>query len=305
MGKLKEFNEEYEKQLQSIPLPTDLKDVIKIEACLKMGGLTGTALARSLVLNQKFVLKWGTGAYAGLLEQEYNILTDLTSKGFTGIPCPYKFFTEQDTAYLLREYIPGKSLYEIIENSAPLSEKEIRFLGRQLCRMLHQFQSMNPPLIHRDIKPENLIRGNDGQLYLIDFDSARYYQPGGRKDTFLIGSLDTAAPEQYGITQTDFRTDMYAAGKTLCFAACGGYEGGMLQNVPISRKLKKVILKAMEFDPDKRYRSAQELEKALGTDRTLGDLRKSPGIILAAAALLLAVGVRAGMILEEVMEIRI
>ena len=51
-----------------------------------------------------------------------------------------------------------------------------------------------------------------GHLYLIDFDAAKTYNPNKTKDTVLMGTVDYAAPEQYGFLQSDQRTDIYSIG---------------------------------------------------------------------------------------------
>lgn len=294
MNKSEEFQEKYQKELETIPLPNSLKNFLKIINSLKSSEHCSTFLVRDTLLNRECVLKCATGSFGGLLKQEYRILSDLNAKNSRGIPCPYRLFTEADAVYLLREYIPGKSLYEKIENNTALTEAELRVLGLKLCKMLHSFQSMTPPLIHRDIKPENIILDKDGNLFIIDFGSARYYREGGQTDTFLVGSVHTAAPEQYGIAQTDLRTDIFAVGKTLWYAAAGSYDSSMLENAPISRSLKKIIRKAAEFDPQKRYISVGELENALCPRRFSRNTAVAAGVFF-----LFAAGLGTGILLEQ------
>lgn len=65
--------------------------------------------------------------------------------------------------------------------------------------------------VHRDIKPENIIlRGS--QAVLIDFDAARLHKPEHEADTQILGTTGFAAPEQYGLSQSDIRTDIYSLG---------------------------------------------------------------------------------------------
>jgi serine/threonine protein kinase len=80
---------------------------------------------------------------------------------------------------------------------------------------LDYLHSQQPPIVFRDLKPANIMRTPTGQLYLIDFGTARYFKPGQAKDTVALGSLGYAAPEQYGTAQTTPRADIYSLGAVL------------------------------------------------------------------------------------------
>ena len=62
-------------------------------------------------------------------------------------------------------------------------------------------------MIHRDIKPENIVVTPGGEVVFIDFGTMRSYKKDGSRDTFVVGTRGTAAPEQYGYIQTDQRTE--------------------------------------------------------------------------------------------------
>ena len=93
----------------------------------------------------------------------------------------------------------------------------------------------------------------------------RSYKKDGSRDTFVVGTRGTAAPEQYGYTQTDQRTDVYAIGQTMLYMVSESYEMDQLSECNISRKLKKVIgKKPCSFEPDKKiYRCNQNLSRAI------------------------------------------
>lgn len=186
--------------------------------------------------------------------------------------------------FFLREYIEGKSLYEYIQKNGTFSYIQILKIGIEICRIIGQFQKEENPLIHRDIKPENLILADDGRVVLVDFGTVRSYRMNGSsRDTFLIGSEGTAAPEQYGCRQTDQRTDVYAIGRTLWFLAAGDYDEEALGDAKISRNLLRVIRKATSFDPEKRYASAEKLEKALSFCLRTRNYQVSAAVLLLAA----------------------
>lgn len=77
-------------------------------------------------------------------------------------------------------------------------------------------------VIHRDIKPDNIMVTKEDDICLIDFGISRIYRADASRDTSLFGTVGYAAPEQYGFSQTDPRSDLYSAGiviRELCEAA--------------------------------------------------------------------------------------
>ena len=81
--------------------------------------------------------------------------------------------------------------------------------------MLGYLHSQKPPCIYRDVKPANMILRPDNTVALIDFGIARTYKPGQREDTVILGTRGYAAPEQFGGSQTDARTDIFGLGMTM------------------------------------------------------------------------------------------
>lgn len=119
--------------------------------------------------------------------------------------------------YMVMEYIPGKTLQALLDESQePYTEEQVLNWARQLCSVLLYLHSQVPPIIYRDMKPANVmvVEGTD-QVKLIDFGIARFYKPGKRKDTMQFGTDGYAPPEQYGKMQTDIRADVYALGAVL------------------------------------------------------------------------------------------
>ena len=103
----------------------------------------------------------------------------------------------------------------------------------------------------------------DGRLVMLDFDTVRRYELQKGRDTVFMGSKDTAAPEQFGFSQTDVRTDIYGAGRTLLYLACGSFEEKKLEKTACSRDLKKVIHRAIALEPDRRQQTAEQLLQEL------------------------------------------
>lgn len=122
---------------------------------------------------------------------------------------------EQDgQTAVLEEYVQGDTLAELLMG-ARLTEREARQVTMHLCQALHVLHSMGA--VHRDVKPENVIlRGSDAVL--IDFDAARIYKDESESDTQVLGTTGFAAPEQYGIFQSDERADIFRS--ACCSISC-------------------------------------------------------------------------------------
>ena len=139
----------------------------------------------------------------------------LQTRHFSGIPQIFYCAEENGTLILIEEYIKGSSLSKILDSSDFFSETEAAALIIRLCDILSPLHSLNPPVIHRDIKPTNILISSDGVPKLIDFNAAKQVLSEKTRDTILMGTVDYAAPEQYGFRQSDPRTDIYALGVLL------------------------------------------------------------------------------------------
>ena len=148
---------------------------------------------------------------------------------------------------VIMEYISGKPLSEI-----SLPQEQLFDVICEICKGLAALHSAG--VIHRDIKPSNIMLADDGHIRIIDFDAARVKKPEVDKDTSFIGTDGFAPPEQYGFTQTDERSDIYALGVTIKLLLRDKYENS---------KFRTVAEKCMRFDPDKRYKSVEQVANAL------------------------------------------
>ena len=149
---------------------------------------------------------------------------------------------EQDgQTAVLEEYVQGDTLAELL-TGAKLTEKEARQVTMQLCQALHVLHSMGA--VHRDVKPENVIlRGSDAVL--IDFD-ARIYKDESESDTQVLGTTGFAAPEQYGIFQSDERADIFSLGVLLNIMLTGKHPSREMAAGKMGRIVRKCTMTAPE-----------------------------------------------------------
>lgn len=163
---------------------------------------------------------------------------------------------EQDgQTAVLEEYVQGDTLAELLMG-ARLTEREARQVTMQLCQALHVLHSMGA--VHRDVKPENVIlRGSDAVL--IDFDAARIYKDESESDTQVLGTTGFAAPEQYGIFQSDERADIFSLGVLLNIMLTGKHPSREMA----AGKLGRIVRKCTMTAPEQRYQSARALMEVL------------------------------------------
>ena len=167
------------------------------------------------------------------------------------------FYCTNDGTVCVEEFVNGKNLGAMIEADNFFDEDTAENILLQLCDGLSILHENN--IIHRDIKPANLILQADGIIKLIDFDIARIFKADKKRDTRQFGTDGYAAPEQFGHSQTDSRSDIYALGITLKELLGKNYHG----------KLEKIISKCTEFDPNRRFQSVAEIKNFLLNDKNL------------------------------------
>lgn len=244
-------------------LPEDMQEHWTVYECLKESEDSSTFLVKETATGILCVLKWGRNRQTEFLRNEMEIMKKMADRKLSGIPKAYRIFEENGEVYLVREYIEGMSLAQMVLQKGGISEAEICRISRKICQTAEQFQNPDEPMIHRDIKPENIVVTPSGEVVFIDFGTMRSYKKDGSRDTFVVGTRGTAAPEQYGYTQTDQRTDVYAIGQTMLYMVSESYEMNQLSECAVSRRMKKIIEKACSFEPDKRYGDAAQLRRAV------------------------------------------
>ena len=182
----------------------------------------------------------------------YKKLLEVTSPN---LPAVYEVAVGEGDNLVLEEYIQGDTL-DFLLQGALFTPGETRRIVRQLCRGLWVLHSLGA--VHRDVKPENVIlRGSDAVL--IDFDAARLYKEESSADTQILGTVGFAAPEQYGLSQSDIRTDIYALGVLVNVMLTG--EHPSRKQVP--GKLGRVVERCTHVNPEKRYKNVLRLMEEL------------------------------------------
>lgn len=163
---------------------------------------------------------------------------------------------EQDgRVAVLEEFVVGNTLAEMLEGTV-FAPAEARNIIRQLCSGLFVLHSLQ--VVHRDIKPENIILRGD-EAVLLDFDASRVYKSDRRNDTQVLGTIGYAPPEQFGVSQTDGRADIYALGVLLNIMLTGKHPTQKLAD----GRLGRVVQRCTMTVPEKRYKDVLSLMDSL------------------------------------------
>ncbi len=171
------------------------------------------------------------------------------------LPTVLEVASQGEDNLVLEEFIAGDTL-DFLLQGALFSPEETRSIVLQLCQALWVLHSMDA--VHRDIKPENVIlRGTDAVL--LDFDAARLHKPDHQADTQVLGTAGFAAPEQYGLSQTDPRADLYSLGILINVMLTGEHPSKKLA----PGRLGRVVERCTRVNPQKRYRDVLRLMEAL------------------------------------------
>ncbi len=214
---------------------------------LKEGPRGTIRLIRHQKTGKRFILRRFTGS-----AEVYEKLLHYTCEH---LPQTFEVASRGEEHLVLEEYIQGDTL-DLLLKSGPCSPRETRRIARQLCQALWALHALGA--VHRDVKPENIIlRGQEAVL--IDFDAARVYKPERQSDTQVLGTTGFAAPEQYGLSQTDGRADIYAMGILINVMRTGQHPSRKLAPGHLGR----VVERCTQVMPQKRYPNVLRLMEAL------------------------------------------
>lgn len=195
--------------------------------------------------------------------------------------------------YIAMEYVRGDDLKVILRREKVLDWVRAKALLSQLC---DTFQAVHENgIVHRDLKPANIMVGNEGGnliVKLLDFGLAKFVEETTTQDSFtktgqIIGTFSYMAPEQILGEKQDHRVDIYALGIIMYEMLCGVppfHDGDPnkklmmhIHTPPIPPSLRrpdldippgveKVVMRAIEKEPDKRFQSMKEMKEAVESD---------------------------------------
>ncbi|MGL5941574.1 MAG: serine/threonine protein kinase [Waterburya sp.] len=194
---------------------------------LGQGGNAITYAARDLQTEEQVAIKilslkkLDNWKKVELFEREAKILQQLEHSAISNYIDYFKVETKSDCFfYIVQQLAPGKSLVTLIESGWQPDETTVKQIAEQILEILIYLQQLVPPVIHRDIKPQNIIRGDDGQIFLVDFGAVQDTYHHTVMGSTVVGTYGYMAPEQFR-GQAFLSTDLYGLGTTLLFLLTG------------------------------------------------------------------------------------
>lgn len=252
----------------------------RIQRIIGLGGMAVVFEAEDLLMHRTVavkMLKEGVGDDATSVKRFINESKAVSMLSHPNIVSIYDVSVREDLKYIVMEHIRGITLKNYMSRKGKLPVREAVSFTEQILRALDHAHSKG--IIHRDIKPQNIMLLKNGMIKVADFGIAKL--PSAETVTVTdkaIGTVYYISPEQASGKPIDPRSDLYSVGVmlyemvtgTLPFSADSPVSVALMQihNTPrppralcpeLPLGLQRIILRAMEKDPDRRYQSAREM----------------------------------------------
>ena len=195
-----------------------------------------------------------------------------------GVVQVYDYFQENNTGYIVMEYVEWQTIKAILKREKTLSFQEASEIVISVLDTLEDVHKKG--IIHRDISPDNIfaqkIDDERWETKLIDFGAARLVVTEHTQNYTIILKRGYAPVEQYNPNKQGPWTDIYALGATFYKMITGHIPCDAMDRVQkdelippskykiqISSEQEKILLTSMEIKPEKRYSTAKEFKEAL------------------------------------------
>lgn len=190
----------------------------------------------------------------------------------------FGFFEENNTAYIVMEYLDGISLKDYIEENGRMPVDTALVVINELLNGVAEVHKKG--ILHRDIAPDNVILTNEGEVKILDFGSARFSSDNNEKTLSAFIKPGYAAPEQYAAQgEQGVWTDIYGLGATMYYMVTGikpEESTDRMVNDTVQRpselgidlpiEVDKSIMKAMALQIAMRFKSTDEFIAAISGD---------------------------------------
>ncbi|KIL50424.1 non-spific serine/threonine protein kinase [Jeotgalibacillus alimentarius] len=258
----------------------------KVIKTIGSGGMANVYLARDMILDRDVavkVLRMDFVSESNMLKRFQREAQSATSLAHPNIVSMYDVGDEDDSYYLVMEYVEGMTLKQYIREHSPLDLEDAVDIMLQLTSAIAH--AHHNGIIHRDIKPQNILIDDQGNIKITDFGIAMALSATAITQTnSVMGTVHYLSPEQARGGTASKKSDIYSLGIVMYELLTGTlpYEGEtpisialkhlqsdlprpseIVQDLPQS--IENVILKAAAKDPHYRYSSADEMADDLKT----------------------------------------
>ncbi|GII76112.1 serine/threonine protein kinase [Sphaerisporangium rufum] len=189
----------------------------RVESRIARGGMAAVYLAMDIRLDRTVALKVMHRSLAEDPDFVRRFIGEAKSVASLSHPNVVHVFdqgTDGDHVYLSMEYVPGRTLRDVLRERGRLPAREALEIMIPVLAALGAAHQAG--MVHRDVKPENVLLSDDGRVKVVDFGLARAIGAGHQTRTgIMIGTIAYMSPEQVTAGTTDQRSDVYAAGVML------------------------------------------------------------------------------------------
>lgn len=285
-----------------LPQGTILNQKYRIDNVIEEGGMGIVYRAFDLVLNipvsikeyfpRRFAMRdtecKEVHVYKGIAERHFSTGLDkfirearllAQFQNVDSIVLVQDFFYENNTAYIIMEYVPGDNAKQRVAKEGKLNPEEVLGFMRPILLSLNEIHKTG--LIHRDISPDNIVFREDDKAVLIDFGAARFSEMNENKTMTIFFKRGYSAEEQYvEKAAKGAYTDVYAVCATMYFMLTGIQPSESVarlvhdttvpltkfKDVALNIQAKEAITKGMSVQAKERFQTVEELCRALYGD---------------------------------------
>jgi eukaryotic-like serine/threonine-protein kinase len=263
---------------------------------LGSGGMGDVYVAEDTRLHRRVALKFLRPEAADARDRRSRILREARAAAALNHPNIVHLYSVEeadDRVFITMELVTGRSLRQLLRPGTGLSLAQTISFATQMAEALACAHAAG--IVHRDLKPGNVMITDDDRVKILDFGVAKVLARISTQDPedstttgddasvgHAVGTTGYMSPEQALGKSLDERTDLFALGVVVYEMATGRtpFQGDTVAEVfdhllnrrqpplltfnpTLPRSLEAVLDKALEKDPDRRYRSADEFLRDL------------------------------------------
>jgi serine/threonine-protein kinase len=185
----------------------------QVRSRIARGGMATVYLATDLRLERRVAIKVMHGHLADDKEYKARFIQEARSAARLAHPNVVNVYDQgqdDDTAYLVMEYLPGITLRELLQEHRVLTTTQALDIMEAILAGLAAAHKNG--IVHRDLKPENVLLADDGRIKIGDFGLARAATANTATGNALLGTIAYLSPELVTRGVADTRSDIYAVG---------------------------------------------------------------------------------------------
>ena len=261
----------------------------QVQSRIARGGMATVYLATDLRLERRVAIKVMHGHLADDTQFKQRFIQEARSAARLAHPNVVNVFDQgqdNDSAYLVMEYLPGITLRELLQEYGSLTAQQTIDITEAVLSGLAAAHKAG--IVHRDLKPENVLLADDGRIKIGDFGLARAASANTATGAALLGTIAYLSPELVTRGIADTRSDIYAVGIMMYEMLTGEqpYKGEQpmqiayqhandtvptpsTKNPRVPAEFDELVLWATARDPEERPRDARELLEQLRATESL------------------------------------